>query len=268
MATNDFKIFANGQNLVGEEELNIAPLDDETLATENKTGFYSGLASSKRFNRVLRQGSAGTASLGDLITEVLDEDVADNGTSFKEQLKRAIVSLVSANSSKVLDCYPIGSIYMSVNETSPATLFGGTWEALDQGRVLIGAGTTYPAGSEGGEATHTLTTDEMPSHTHSGSTASAGDHTHTRGNMNITGKFTSMWAVASGAFSVIGTGNCSTGTASGDLNLDFYANRSWTGATSSSGSHSHTMSLNNTGSNAAHNNMQPYLSVYMWKRVA
>jgi hypothetical protein len=61
--------------------------------------------------------------------------------------------------------YPVGSIYMSVNSTSPATLFGGTWERI-QDRFLLAAGNTYAAGTTGGEATHTLTVDEMPAHQH------------------------------------------------------------------------------------------------------
>ena len=89
----------------------------------------------------------------------------------------------------VLDAYPVGSIYMSVNSTNPSQLFGGTWEAIAGGRVLIGQNTSYPAGSTGGEATHTLTTNEMPSHSHSGSTDTDGNHSHTRGSMNINGKF-------------------------------------------------------------------------------
>lgn len=97
MATSDFKIFANGQSLVGEETLNIAPLDDEQLVTETKTGFYSGLASSKKFNRVLRQGTAGTATIADLIVEVLAEDVKDDGTPLKEQLRRAITKTVETD---------------------------------------------------------------------------------------------------------------------------------------------------------------------------
>lgn len=62
--------------------------------------------------------------------------------------------------------YPVGSIYMSVNSTSPATLFGGTWTQLKD-RFLVGAGNSYAVNSTGGEATHTLTVNEMPSHTHS-----------------------------------------------------------------------------------------------------
>lgn len=61
--------------------------------------------------------------------------------------------------------YPVGSIYLSVTEVNPAALFGGTWERIG-GRFLLGADSTYAAGSTGGEAAHTLTVDEMPKHSH------------------------------------------------------------------------------------------------------
>jgi hypothetical protein len=61
--------------------------------------------------------------------------------------------------------YPVGSIYMSVNTTNPATLFGGTWEQMKD-RFLLGAGDTYTLGRTGGEAAHTLTVAEMPAHAH------------------------------------------------------------------------------------------------------
>lgn len=72
----------------------------------------------------------------------------------------------------------MGAVYLSASATDPATLFGGTWERI-QDRFLLCAGATYAAGSTGGEATHKLTIDEMPSHTHAlyegsgGSTSSA-----------------------------------------------------------------------------------------------
>lgn len=62
--------------------------------------------------------------------------------------------------------YPVGSIYMSANNVNPATLFGGTWQKLE-GRFLLGAGSGYTLGTTGGEATHKLTENEMPSHNHS-----------------------------------------------------------------------------------------------------
>lgn len=70
------------------------------------------------------------------------------------QLKTTIDSIDTSSSS--IDSWPVGSIYMSVNSTSPATLFGGTWQRI-QDRFLIAAGSTYKAGGTGGEATHTLT---------------------------------------------------------------------------------------------------------------
>ena len=145
--------------------------------------------------------------------------------------------------------YPVGSIYMSTVSTNPATLFGfGTWEAMPAGRVLLAQGksswgTTYNAGSTGGEATHQLTVGEMPSHNHSGSTNTTGVHTHT-------------FTVTSEEI-----GNDSNKPTVGYNNAGTYT-------TSSAGNHSHTVTINNTGSNTAHNNMMPYISVYMWKRTA
>lgn len=73
-----------------------------------------------------------------------------------------------------LDAHPVGSYYWSNDSTSPATLFGGTWEALPAGYTLIaqGSGTddygsyTYTAGQKYGERKHQLTTDEMAPHMH------------------------------------------------------------------------------------------------------
>ena len=76
--------------------------------------------------------------------------------------------------------YPVGSIYLSVNSANPQTLFGGTWEQLKD-RFLLGAGDGYSAGSVGGEATHKLTTNEMPSHKHDNTisvSASQAEHCH------------------------------------------------------------------------------------------
>ena len=150
--------------------------------------------------------------------------------------------------------YPIGSIYMSVNNVNPTTLFGGTWVQMKD-KFLLGAGDTYENGNIGGEATHTLTTTELPSHSHgipslSGSTGNAGAHNH----------------------AVIGTSATNGGSG---VFCETWANRSndRNGYTSSVGDHSHSVTTNasttnNTGSGASHNNMPPYLVVNMWKRTA
>ena len=65
----------------------------------------------------------------------------------------------------LLMAHPIGSIYSSTAATSPADLFGGTWERI-KGRFIWGIDDSENAGDTGGEATHKLTVDEMPAHRH------------------------------------------------------------------------------------------------------
>lgn len=75
-------------------------------------------------------------------------------------------SAIRINRKTILDyIYPIGSIYISVNSTSPETLFGGVWQKIE-GRFLLGSSNDYSLGDTGGEATHTLTVNEIPSHNH------------------------------------------------------------------------------------------------------
>ena len=181
--------------------------------------------------------------------------------------------------------YPVGSIYMSLNPADPATLFGGSWDKLEDGRVLIGANSTYAAGTSGGSFTHTLTTDELPAHSHTGSTGDESGHTHTRGTMNITGRFPSQGGYSSdlnamnnaciGPFYYDGSDTANSqyvcgyhGWIGGSENILFDASRKWTGSTSGGTAHSHTVSVSDTGGNKAHSIMQPYLAVHMWKRVA
>lgn len=132
--------------------------------------------------------------------------------------------------------YPVGSIYMSINSVNPASLFGGTWEQL-QDRFLLGAGSTYSAGSVGGEEEHTLAESELP--LLNGSISMHGE-----------GAGGSVVAGVSGVFS---SGTVETGYQSGTI---------------SPGASSISRINFNVGGGAAHNNMPPYLAVYMWKRVA
>lgn len=119
-----------------------------------------------------------------------------------------------------LMAYPIGSIYISINSTNPSTLFGGTWEQIKD-RFLLACGSTYKNGTTGGEATHTLTINEMP------------EHNHTENYVGVDWKQDG----ASGTYCVSSA-------------LEPYR------------------VTGNTGGSQAHNNMPPYLAVYMWKRTA
>ena len=125
--------------------------------------------------------------------------------------------------------YPVGSIYISNNNTNPSNYFGGTWIQIKD-TFLLGAGDIYANGSTGGEATHTLTLSEMASHAHS-----AGRYDGYRIE-----------------FKRMKTGNSYNGVSISDTK---------TGMTT-------RIATNATGENATHNNMPPYLAVYVWKRVA
>lgn len=164
--------------------------------------------------------------------------------------------------------YPVGSIYMSVVNNSPANFIGGTWVALNEGRVLIGANSTYTAGKTGGEFTHKITVAELPEHNHSASTASAGAHTHTA-STNSTGDHAHNYACYLTAEAVYNLGGGSHIRDIGStLATTSAGTHSHTVTIASADAHTHTVTVNNTGSGSAMNNMQPYLAVYMWKRTA
>ena len=90
-----------------------------------------------------------------------------NNPTTKQYVDNLVNPLAEKFASIIDIVYPVGSIYMSVNAADPSKLFSGTtWEKLE-GRFLLGSSSTYTNGSTGGEATHTLTVDEMPNHKHS-----------------------------------------------------------------------------------------------------
>lgn len=186
-----------------------------------------------------------------------------------EDLKPKIDSVLSK-------AYPVGAIYCSTVETNPHDLFGfGTWEYIEQGRVLLSQGDKYSAGSTGGAETHTLTTQEMPKHNHGGNTSEGGGHTHT-GTAQDAGEHThkgyTYTTYTKGFGSFIGfPQNEKYGVKpninySYDVDVQASGTHNHTIAIDSAGNHTHT--INQEGGGQAHNIMQPYLSVYMWKRVA
>lgn len=124
--------------------------------------------------------------------------------------------------------YPIGSIYMSTDTTNPQSRFTGTYWLPIYNRFLLGAGDTYKAGTMGGEATHTLTRSEIPSHYHDEYLGNDG-----------------------------GSDSAPSGYR-GWPNIAYISNKTWwaTGSKTSP-----------AGGDGAHNNMPPYLAVYMWRRV-
>lgn len=114
--------------------------------------------------------------------------------------------------------YPVGSIYMSAVNVSPASFLGGTWQAIEQGRMLMAAGSSWQAGTTGGAAYHALTVQEMPAHDHSATETATGGHTH-------------------GA----STGSAGAHSHSGSTNNA--GNHYHTGQTSAAGAHAHNMNI-------------------------
>ena len=164
--------------------------------------------------------------------------------------------------------WPVGAIYTSTVPTNPNTLFGfGMWEYIEQGRVLLSQGSSYPVGSTGGSATHTLSVSEIPSHNHESTTSSEGGHTHD-GTTSSNGNHSHTVPLGDGSNDKIRKLSSSGSDAKTPITTSTTGYHDHTFTTSSNGTHTHTISISNTGSGAAHNNMQPYLSVYMWERTA
>ena len=157
--------------------------------------------------------------------------------------------------------FPVGSIYSSVKNTSPQSFLGGTWVAWGSGRVPVGVNTNDTNFSTvektGGAAT---VANALIQHTHtitaSGSTASAGAHTHDVGLLFEKD-------AASGTAK-----NRVTPAPNGSQSTSKYT-------TTSAGAHTHTVTVTATAANAGsaannstHNNLQPYITCYMWKRTS
>ena len=203
--------------------------------------------------------------------------------------------------------YPVGSIYMSVTDTTATAVhnrLGGTWTAFAQGRALVGMGSNgtnnYTSITTNGAKTVTLTTTNLPSHYHSydKSNANTGgtaitvsqmpSHTHAfPGIARIDNVISGVWMSFQGDSNVViylpdGTADW----ASGKLNLaqtpGYYNLRlgdltsAGTGYTTSKGSgtaHSHTIPTTSTatgatGSGSSFSVLNPYVTVYIWKRTA
>lgn len=197
---------------------NAEQADITAIATKIGTG-----ASTPVTQTVLRGNGTGTSAWSQVS---LDTDVAGQ--------------LPVGSATAVLQAvYPVGSIYIETTGANPNTTFGfGTWSAYAQGQVMVGNGTSdqaFTAGSTGGQSTHTLSSAEMPTHTH----IDPG-HTHNYEEASNAG---------------------STATVSGGGGAFYYVNTSTADSSTS-------VNLDSTGGGGAHNNLQPYVVVYIWRRTA
>ena len=193
------------------------------------------------------------------------------------------MNYVTKPNNMFLSAHPVGSIYITVDDKNPGELFGGTWVAWGEGRVPVGVNSSDSDFSAvektGGEKTHTLTTGEMPSHSHTGGAHAHGLNGHTHG-VNITtqggGQHShtsrsgaNFWVASSSKNIAAGT---STGR-EGDSNTSTVSNHTHlvkgnTGGCSTNTANAGAVDTTKTGGGQAHNNLQPYITCYMWKRTA
>ena len=171
--------------------------------------------------------------------------------SIEDNLEELKQKYNNISSNVFLSSHPVGSIYetTSVDENTAAKMkakYGGTWEVYGAGQTLVGVNSSdsdyNTVNKTGGSKTRSLAVGNLPAHNHSipalsGTAASAGGHTHT---LTPTGSVTSTFKGTSGT-------------------------------TSSNGAHTHTVTTTasttgNQGSGTAFSTVDPYITVYRYKR--
>ena len=178
------------------------------------------------------------------------EEIAKQYSQNETDLNNAYLGEIDENSASIVSqlinvIYPVGSIYITTNEQNPGEYLGGEWESYGEGRTIVGAGTgtdennvqkMFEINQTGGEYQHTLTVNEMPSHNHLfgyRNNSYSGFYYSRENGQNI-----NYW-LGNG-----NTDNTQQGQTDGKITIDY------------------------TGGNQAHNNIQPYIVTYMWKRIS
>ena len=214
------------------------------------------------------QVSVGNATNKRVISNVADGVEANDAVTVGQLNKKLSTALDQLNR-LAGQLYPVGSIYMNVNNVEPSAIFGGSWERMPSGRMLVNSGDDFNLGQIGGEKEHRLTEDELASHSH--------DVNNINGNTTSTAKLVGKFSSSirpNGDITDVPYRN-GFGIVSKESEYGIHAKD---GGDSSPGrnyvidaSHSHTVNLNismlPSGKNQPHNNMPPYIVVNMWKRI-
>ena len=218
MVSGDKELSFNGKVPVGDSYVKIKSNGDVAINITDGE-FYAV----KDYDEI--GASIGTSEDTALLREELAKKIAELEKIVSDN-KSELENKINSNFDKT---YPVGSIYISTSGTNPSTIYGGTWERYGQGKTLVGLNESETEFSTvnkiGGEKTHTLTIDEMPSHNH-GQSLSGTDI---------------------------------------DEGKAYY---SWSFGDSKTRNYYGSDLAQYTGGNQPHNNLQPYITVYMWKRVS
>lgn len=208
-----------------------------------------------------------------------------DGSVTMAKLAQDVRDAIGGSSASPLDAYPVGAIYLSMADTSPQSLFGGTWQKLE-GKFLMFSDSSHKAGSTGGSNdavtvshTHFARMDSAGSHTHSisggshghsGSTDSAGSHSHSMGGdvLRVSSSATRCGTTGSNIY-WYATQHYNTGSAgshSHSVSVNTRSSHSHTETTE--GGHTHGLSLDAAGGSGVGKNMPAYIAVNAWKRTA
>ena len=300
MATHNFQIF--------DESMTDTMTDVDYQSDSQRTnGVIPGVADSLLHNKLYRQCSVMAYAIAQtIVARGYNADDSDP-VALVNAIQRTFAFSVNGNvpnasgavtAVRPIDAWPIGSIFITASSTNPATLLGGgTWVQI-QGKYLLASSSSYTAGNTYGSMTKTLSVANLPSHTHgfttgsagshshTASTGSAGNHSHTRGNMEITGYHDAAdddTGYSGGAFYFSNrttTHNWQSPGGESNAVVNFKASRSWTGSTSTTGAHTHSVTVNSngahthtgttngTGSGTAINIMPESIAVNVWQRTA
>lgn len=254
------QVFLNGQQIGSDTADELVGVDVYTTSEKVKLVFATAPSTSQKFKVVISSGGNGVESLTPTAAD--DNKVAIADSTSATGWKFGKVGTDNLDKTSILNLvYPVGSIYMSANNVSPQTFLGGTWVSWGAGRVPVGVNSSdtdfNTAEKTGGEKTHRLSVDEMPRHDHSGTNSTVEMQTiYTR--------------PTGGALLPLGI---STYTVKYDVNEQTQEYMISPAGGQTLDVESGTI-INSqygvcpNGSGVAHNNLQPYITCYMWKRTA
>lgn len=228
-------------SIITKDELIDAGLvtSDEVALIENFRGVRVELLDNNKIKYTI-------AKLGDS-NDYTNEELYQMINDLKNDIKTLSFQITNntTSGSMFLKVYPVGSIYISTSSENPGNIYGGTWEEYGKGRTLVGVDSNDSDFSTveklGGEKTHTLTIDEMPSHNH----------------------VERMFLDQSGYSSVKPAGYAYYIYSTQSSNVITWAN-----AQISNMNYWRIGDTEDKGGSQAHNNLQPYITTYMWKRTA
>lgn len=266
--TEDYNTAEKIENIIKEIQENKADKVVEILAGNGLQG-GGDISESRTINIV--SGISGLVVNEDNISLDL-KDTYDDTSTTHAPTANALKKLYDFVKGSIACPYNVGDIFLTTNATNPSTVWlGTTWQKIE-GRMLLGTSGSGASKATGGSNTVTLSAANLPSHTHS---ASQSAHTHSRGTMEITGKWHSgvtnessqVSGSLAGAFynygSSSGKGYGTQWTSS--TIIGFQASRAWSGASSSA---QPAVTVGATGSGSAFSILSAYYTVHMWLRTA